>query len=430
MKIFWNIFHGKYMSIHSERTGYQMAKSKNITITENESKSSDISKSKAKREQRKKEVAKERRHKRTAKIVGAAVVAALVVIIAVSAGQNIYLAAMRTTSNSDFSAGLTTDGKIESANVKDLLTLVDYANIPIPADEVAATDEEVEESISSTLASHREQSTDETLEIQDGDTVNIDFVGSVDGVEFEGGSSNGAGYTLTIGSGSFVDDFEQQLIGHKPGENVTLEVTFPDTYGNEELAGKDASFAVTVNSITVTPELTNDYVTAYFSEEGLSTVEEYRAYVENQFYEQHLEEYLTNYITDNSTVKSYPSAYLKALRAVTKYNDEYMLQYYAAIGLTMYENVWDLIGGDVTDELSYEKDLRERAKELAKEAMVYQAIFEDASLTIDMNAVIAEMTEDYGEEYVTNMRESNGEGYLAQSEIREAVIDYLMELYK
>ncbi|MDE6620512.1 MAG: FKBP-type peptidyl-prolyl cis-trans isomerase [Lachnospiraceae bacterium] len=407
-----------------------MAKNKNINAAENKSEASDISKSKAKREQRRKEVAKERRHRRTTKIVGAAVAAVLVVLIAVSAGQNIYLAAMRTTSDSNFSAGLTTDGKIEGANVKDLITLVDYANIPIPADEVAATDEEVEESITSTLASHKEQSTDETLEIQDGDVVNIDFVGSVDGVEFEGGSSGGAGYTLTIGSGSFVDDFEQQLIGHKPGENVTVEVTFPDTYTNEELAGKDASFAVTVNSITVTPELTNDYVTAYFSEEGLSTVEEYRAYVENQFYEQHLEDYLTSYIIENSTVKSYPSAYLKALRAVTKYNDEYMLQYYAAIGITIYENVWDMIGGDVTDELSYEKNLRERAKETAKEAMVYQAIYEDAALTIDMNALIAEMTEDYGETYVADMRESNGEGYLAQGEIREAVIDYLMELYK
>lgn len=407
-----------------------MAKNKNINVAENKSETSDISKSKAKREQRRKEVAKERRHRRTTKIVGAAVAAVLVVLIAAAAGQNIYLAAMRTTSDSNFSAGLTADGKIEGANVKDLINLVDYANIPIPADEVAATDEEVEESITSTLASHKEQSTDETLEIQDGDVVNIDFVGSVDGVEFEGGSSGGAGYTLTIGSGSFVDDFEQQLIGHKPGENITVEVTFPDTYTNEELAGKDASFAVTVNSITVTPELTNDYVTAYFSEEGLSTVEEYRAYVENQFYEQHLEEYLTSYIIENSTVKSYPSAYLKDLRAVTKYNDEYMLQYYAAIGITIYENVWDMIGGDVTDELSYEKNLRERAKKTAKEAMVYQAIYEDAALTIDMNAVIAEMTEDYGEEYVADMRESNGEGYLAQGEIREAVIDYLMELYK
>ncbi|MDE7204240.1 MAG: FKBP-type peptidyl-prolyl cis-trans isomerase [Lachnospiraceae bacterium] len=342
---------------------------------------------------------------------------------------------MRTTSNPDFSAGLTADGKIEGVNVREVLTLVDYANIAVPADEVAATAEEVEADITSALESHREASTDETLEIKDGDEVNIDYVGTIDGVEFEGGNSNGAGYNLTIGSGSFIDDFEQQLIGHKPGESVTVEVTFPEDYRNDDtVAGKDASFAVTVNSITVTPELTDDFVTKNFSEEGLSTVEEYRASVENRYYEQHLEEYLANYIIDNSTVKSYPSAYLKQLRAVTKYNDEYMMEYYnqmfSAYGMTAYANVWEMMGGEITDEMSYEKDLRERAKETAKTAMVYQAIYEDAGLTIDIDAAIAELTEENSEEYVANMRERYGEAYMAQSELQGAVMDYLMEIYK
>ena len=342
---------------------------------------------------------------------------------------------MRTTSNADFSAGLTADGKIEGVNVMDSLTLVDYANIAVPADEVAATDEEVEANITSTLESHREASTDPTLAIKDGDQVTLDYVGTIDGVEFEGGNSNGAGYDLTIGSGSFIDDFEQQLIGHKPGENVTVEVTFPENYGNDDtVAGKDASFAVTVNSITVTPELSDEFVAKNFSDEGLSTVEEYRTSVKNRYYEQHLEEYLANYIIENSTVRSYPSEYLKKLRAVTKYNDEYMMEYYnqmfSSYGMSAYDNVWDMMGGEVSDEMSYEKDLRERAKETAKTAMVYQAIFEAAGLTIDMDAAIAEMTAESGEEYVTDMKENYGEGYMAQSEIQEAVMDYLMELYK
>ncbi|MGH2152888.1 FKBP-type peptidyl-prolyl cis-trans isomerase, partial [Enterococcus faecalis] len=81
----------------------------------------------------------------------------------------------------------------------------------------------------------------------DGDEVNIDFVGTIDGVEFEGGNSNGAGYNLTIGSNSFLVDFEQQLIGHKPGENLTVEATFPEDNQNDAtVAGKDASFAVTI----------------------------------------------------------------------------------------------------------------------------------------------------------------------------------------
>lgn len=414
-----------------------MAKDKKTKEKENAATNTDMSKSKAKREERKKEIAKVRRKKRASKITGIVIAAAIIAVIAVAVGKNIYLAAIRTTSDSNPSAGLSADGKIEGVNVKDVLTLADYANISIPADEVAATDEEVDDDINATLESHKELSTDTSLVIADGDEVNIDYVGTVDGVEFEGGNSNGAGYDLTIGSGSFVDDFEQQLIGHKPGENVTVEVTFPEDYSGEDVAGKDASFAVTINGIKTTPELTDEFVAENLSEEGdgsITTAEAYRESVKQRFYEEHLEEYLTNYIMENSTVKSYPSAYLKAIRAVTKYDDEYMMQYYnqmfASYGMTSYENVWDTRDDDIKDELSYEKELRERAKETVKTALVYQAVYEDAGLSIDMDAVIAEMTEENGEEYVTNMKENYGEGYMAQAEIKDTVIDYLMELYK
>lgn len=90
---------------------------------------------------------------------------------------------------------------------------------------------------------------DTSLEVKDGDTVNIDYVGKVDGVEFEGGNTNGMGADLTIGSHSYIDDFEEQLIGAHPGDTVEVNVTFPENYGNEELNGKDAVFTVTVNGI-------------------------------------------------------------------------------------------------------------------------------------------------------------------------------------
>lgn len=91
--------------------------------------------------------------------------------------------------------------------------------------------------------------TDTSLTVEDGDTVNIDYVGTVDGVEFEGGSTDGNGTDLVIGSGDYIDDFENQLIGSHPGDTVEIQVTFPDDYGNEELNGKDAVFTVTVNGI-------------------------------------------------------------------------------------------------------------------------------------------------------------------------------------
>jgi len=395
----------------------------------------NISKSMAKRVERKKEVEKERRKKLTAKIIGIAIVAALVAVIAIAAGKNIYLAIIRTTSESDYSKELTADGKIEGIDVKNALTLVDYANISIPADEVAATTEEVDEDINATLESHKEASTDPSLTVADGDVVNIDYVGTIDGVEFDGGNSNGEGYDLTIGSGSFIDDFEEQLIGHAPGENLTVEVTFPEDYENDEtVAGKDASFAVTINSIEVTPELTDEFVAENLAEEGVSTAAEYRASVENKFYEQHLEEYIKNYVIDNSAVKSYPSAYVKAVKSITKYDDERMMasynQMYASYGMDTLKNVWELRGEEIKDELGYEKELNTRAKEAVKSFMVYQAIFEDAGLTLDMEAVWAEMTEENGEDYVTNMKETYGEGYMAQNEIVDTVVDYLMGLYK
>lgn len=92
-------------------------------------------------------------------------------------------------------------------------------------------------------------STDASLTVENGDTVNIDYVGSIDGVEFAGGNTQGAGADLVIGSGSYIDDFEEQLIGAHPGDEVDVNVTFPENYGNEELKGKDALFKVVVNGI-------------------------------------------------------------------------------------------------------------------------------------------------------------------------------------
>ena len=91
--------------------------------------------------------------------------------------------------------------------------------------------------------------TDPSLTVENGDTVNIDYVGSIDGVEFSGGNTQGMGTDLVIGSGSYIDDFEEQLIGAHPGDNVTVTVTFPEDYGKENLNGKEAVFEVTVNGI-------------------------------------------------------------------------------------------------------------------------------------------------------------------------------------
>ena len=84
--------------------------------------------------------------------------------------------------------------------------------------------------------------------VEDGDVVNIDYVGTFEGEEFDGGSYEG--YDLEIGSNTFIDDFEEQLIGMEVGETKTITVTFPDPYPYAtELAGQDVQFEVTINSI-------------------------------------------------------------------------------------------------------------------------------------------------------------------------------------
>lgn len=367
----------------------------------------NISKSKAKREARRKQVQKAKREAGIARAVGIVVTAVIVLGIASVVGIQIYRMAIRTTPGTDYSAGLTEEGRIEKADLAAMLDLADYKNIVVPEDEVAATAEEVEEEIASTLDSYKELNTDEQLVIADGDEVNIDFVGTVDGVEFDGGNSGGAGYDLVIGSGSFVDDFEQQLIGHKPGEDVTVEVTFPENY-SEELAGKDAVFAVTVNGIQVPPELTDAFVAENLADtEEVSTAAEYRAKVEDEFYAEHLREYLTTYVPENSTVKTYPKKYVKAKKSILKNDD----------GST------DM---SLQEEIEYEKELTQRAEEEVKENMVWQAVFEGAGLSFDADAYYAGQTEMMGEEYVKRY----GAGYLAQEEIKRMAIDYLVGLYQ
>ncbi|MCD7833210.1 MAG: FKBP-type peptidyl-prolyl cis-trans isomerase [Lachnospiraceae bacterium] len=107
------------------------------------------------------------------------------------------------------------------------------------------TDETATESTTEEIS----YSTDSSLTVEDGDTVNIDYVGSIDGVEFSGGSTNGTGTDLTIGSGSYIDDFEEQLIGYHPGDTVDVTVTFPEDYGVDDLNGQEAVFEVTINGI-------------------------------------------------------------------------------------------------------------------------------------------------------------------------------------
>ena len=130
--------------------------------------------------------------------------------------------------------------------VKPEVTLGEYKGVTLEKAETTVSAKEVNEKLAAELEKNA-RVVEVDREIKKDDIANIDFVGSVDGVEFEGGK--GEDYPLTIGSGTFIPGFEDQLIGHKAGETVDVKVTFPENYGAKDLAGKEALFVTTIKTV-------------------------------------------------------------------------------------------------------------------------------------------------------------------------------------
>lgn len=143
--------------------------------------------------------------------------------------------------------------------VKPVVTLGQYKDLEYTQEPLEVTEEEVEEELKRIQEQNARMVTVEDRPVQDGDTVVIDFEGFQDGVAFEGGK--GENYELVIGSHSFIDTFEEQLIGKTTGEETEVNVTFPEQYQAEELAGKPALFKVKINTIKYKelPELDDDF---------------------------------------------------------------------------------------------------------------------------------------------------------------------------
>ncbi len=158
--------------------------------------------------------------------------------------------------------------------VKPEVTLGEYKGIEVEKTEVYVTDDDVNEEIDKTRKQNSRTVTVEDRPVADGDTAIIDFEGFVDGVAFAGGK--GENYSLVIGSHSFIDTFEEQLIGKNIGEEVEVNVTFPEDYHAEELKGKPAMFKVTVKEIKVEelPELDDEFASEVSDFETLAEYKE------------------------------------------------------------------------------------------------------------------------------------------------------------
>ena len=382
-----------------------------------------ISKSKQKRLDQKKKVEEAKRKKVISDIVWTVIIvlfaAAIIAALIVSAVKK----SNEIVSSNDYSAELTEDGFIEGVTASSCVTLPDYKSLEVPYSEIEYTDEKIDADLQTALENHKVLNSEEGT-IKDQDQVNIDFVGTVDGEEFEGGSTNGNGYDLAIGSGSFVDDFEQQLIGANVGDEVTVDVTFPEDYASEDLAGKDAQFAVTVNGIYELAELDDDFICAYYGDYA-STVEEYRQHLKESQEDLNLESYITTYLNDNTTVTKYPSKYLKKLKCTQKYDDEQMYEYmnqmymqYTGQGYGSFEEYQ----GMTMEE--YIAGLDETCKEQEKTALINQAILESEGVSADAEEYKADLVDRVGDDSAfTTIEEQKGHAFAMTSVIAAKAMD-------
>lgn len=237
----------------------------------------------------------------------------------------------------DISSMYDENGQLIGIKGSDYVTLPeDYESIPYTQADVTPTDEEIDNYISQLMKNYSttEEITDRV--VKDGDKVNIDYVGTVDGVAFTGGDTKGNGTTVTAGSTNYIDDFLTQIIGHMPGETFDVIVTFPDEYdastdadGNTvELAGKEAVFSTTINYIageTTVPECTDEWVKETL---GLDDVQALRNDMSSYYGAQKKYQFVTDYLVKNSTYGEIPQKLLDYNGAMLLYmQSQYSKQY-------------------------------------------------------------------------------------------------------
>lgn len=262
----------------------------------------------------------------------------------------------------------------------------------------------------------------------EGDTVNINYVGTKDGVAFDGGTyDDESGYNLELGSGNFIDGFEDGLIGAVAGEVRELNLTFPETYGNTELAGQAVVFTVTVNYVmeSVVPTLTDE-----FAAENLpfDTVAGYVAALYEVRNQESFTEQVMDYLMESCTVENYPAATIEQEK-------QYMIDYY-----TSYAELYaSYFGMDTETILQYMFGF-ESSAQLAVYAEEYAFTTVKQMLILSEIAIVENLTiseEEYqqralvyainnGYEDVAAFEEDYGRDTILEAVTLDYIIDYVI----
>lgn len=308
-------------------------------------------------------------------------------------------------------------------DLSEYITLPDYDTYTTGVPDVNITEEDIDAEIQARLedAATTETVTEGTVE--EGDTVEISFKGTLaDGTTEDGMQSDS--YTLTLGSGGMIDGFESGLYGATIGETVTLDLQFPDPYEtNEELSGQDVTFEVTVLSkdVQIVPELDEEFIK---ENSDVTTEEEYREYVkgqleqdeyDNQLYD--LKNSIYTQIVDETEVLQYPETELEEQITALDENYRSTAENYG------YES-WDdfLTAYFQIDQEEYDEQIRVYAESVVKQEMIIYAIAEKEGL---------EVTEDEYQDYLDEMLAGSGfEDAADFEEYAGMTIDEYAETYK
>ena len=286
----------------------------------------------------------------------------------------------------------TTAELMAGIDVEKCVTLGDYKGVTVEKTIQSVTDKDVQNEIDNALANYPVE-VDQAA--KEGDTVNIDYVGKIDGEEFDGGSDQGA--DLKLGSGKFIDGFEDGLIGARKGETRTLNLTFPEDY-TQDLAGKAVEFTVTVNAVKEPlSEPTDQWVADNI--EGYDNIADYKAGIRSE-QEESNEQTAENQVRyaawtqgiDNCTINEYPETLVEVGKKLYEQQVETYAKY-AGMELDAY-----IESSGLTQE-EYQSNMEEYGKNVAAQALVCQAICDKEGFAIgddDYQKALQDMLTEYG----------------------------------
>ena len=281
--------------------------------------------------------------------------------------------------DSDKESTGTVSGDTRLVSVDDVskyVTIGQYKGLSLDKSVEAVTDDMVDGRIKEELQNKAEEVTEGS--VQNGDVVTINYVGTKDGVAFDGGTANN--YELTIGSGTFIDGFEDGIIGMKKGQTKDLDLTFPEEYSSEELAGQEVVFKVTLQSFKRAPELTDDWAA---KNTDCKTAEEYRKEIRTTLEDEAktsaqntLRETAWNTVLSASEVKEYPQDDLDT--AKTEFKTLY--ENYAKQGDMTLEDFVKAQGISMDD---FEEQSSQYAEYKVKQNLIVQGIMDAENMTLE-----------------------------------------------